>query len=248
MIPVRADEAALAAERREYLNRDYLNVDLSPWTLDRWVQRHAILKAVQSALPSFSGTLLDVGCGYMPYRDMLVKPTGACDKYVGLDLHGNIYQKPDIAWDGERIPLLDSSVDCAMATEVFEHCPDVELVLRETLRVLKPKAPLFFTVPFLWPLHCVPHDEYRYTPFSLERHVRTAGFTAVQMRPTGGWNASLAQMIGLWVSRGPLTGFQRRVLSRLAVPVVQFLSRTDTVDTTFGESCMVTGLAGIAIK
>ncbi len=99
-------------------------------------------------------------------------------RYIGLDLENNpIYEnRPDITWKGNTIPLDDGSIDCAICTEVLEHLPDPEAVLSEIHRVLKPDGLVFISVPFLWPLHDVPYDEYRYTPFSLRRHLTASGF------------------------------------------------------------------------
>jgi len=104
--------------------------------------------------------------------------------------------------------------------EVFEQCDDVEVVMREAARVLVPGGLFFYTVPFLWAIHDFPHDQYRFTQFSLERHLRKAGFEHVKMEALGGWDKSLAQMLGLWVGRRPMNCVKRRILSMLAVPVV----------------------------
>jgi SAM-dependent methyltransferase len=120
--------------------------------------------------------------------------------------------------------------------------------MREALRVLRPGGLLFFTVPFLWPLHEVPHDEYRYTPFALERHLRNAGFEQIKLRALGGWDASLAQMIGHWALRRPMSPRKRAILSRLALPIVRFLAGRDQPPREFGESSMITGISGTAIK
>jgi hypothetical protein len=52
--------------------------------------------------------------------------------------------------------------------------------------MLKPGSLLFFTVSFLWPLHDVPRDAYRYTPFALERHLRNSGFAQIKLKALGG--------------------------------------------------------------
>jgi len=92
-------------------------------------------------------------------------------------------------------------IEDSIATEVFEHCPDPEIVMKEIWRVLKLGGILFFTVPFLWNLHETPYDEYRYTPFALKRHLTQSGFTEIEIKAMGGWDAALAQMLGLWVRR-----------------------------------------------
>ena len=94
----------------------------------------------------------------------------------------------------------------------------------------------------------MPYDHYRHTPFSLKRHLLDAGFTNVSLEVLGGWDKSLAQMIGLWVRRRPISSGKRAILSILALPIVQWLSRNPEPAEAFAESCMITGMAGTAIK
>jgi SAM-dependent methyltransferase len=230
--------------------REFTKPPLSPWFLDRYWVRQSILNALKSNTETFQGIILDVGCGQMPYRSLLVDPPGQVTQYIGLDLADNpVHQnQPDICWQEGRIPLADASVDCALCTEVLEHCPEPEAVLSEIRRVLRPGGRLFFTVPFLWPLHEVPYDYYRYTPFALQRHLENTGFSQIELHPLGGWDASLAQMIGLWVRRRPMRRWQRRMLSWLVFPLYCLLIRSDRPENRFRESVMLTGLWGIAIK
>ena len=127
----------------------------------------------------FEGELLDIGCGKMPYKKYILEHSRVTN-YVGLDIEqALVYDaklKPDHTWDGKIMPFENESFNCTFGTEVLEHCPEPEIVLKEVHRVLKPNGIFFFTVPFLWNLHEVPHDEYRYTPFSLERHLKNSGF------------------------------------------------------------------------
>ena len=189
----------------------------------------------------------------MPYKSIILSPPSLVQKYVGLDLHDGMYacHGPfDLEWDGRRIPLEADSIDCAIATEVFEQCSEPEIVMREIARVLKVPGMLFFTVPFLWPIHDPPNDQYRFTPFALERHLRNAGFDGIKLRAFGGWDASLAQMIGLWVRRRPMNRLSRAVLSRVAVPVVRFLAKNDCPPAMLDQfdQTMVTGISGTAVK
>lgn len=230
---------------------DFLIPRLTPTKLDIFFIRTSILKSLQEVLPYLSGTLLDIGCGHQPYKSLLLNPPSCVTQYLGLDLEVSpIYKKqPDIFWDGHHIPLKDATVDSAIATEVFEHCPYPEMVMQETLRVLKPGGILFFTVPFLWPLHDTPYDEYRYTPFALERHLTNAGFERINLKALGGWDASLAQMIGLW-SRRRFRIYPRKqaIFSYLAFPLVFILLKIDKAPENFTESSMITGLSGTAFK
>jgi SAM-dependent methyltransferase len=163
-------------------------------------------------------------------------------------LHYSESVKPDYIWDGKEMPFDDAIFECAFGTEVLEHCPEPEVVLKEVYRVLKPGGIFFFTVPFLWNLHEVPHDEYRYTPFSLERHLRNSGFSEIKLNATGGWHASFAQMIGLWVRRAPMSPHKRKILSRILKPIIKKLIQKDQSVNNFGDGQMITGLSGTAKK
>jgi SAM-dependent methyltransferase len=229
---------------------NYIHIPLTIKNLDKYVHRKAILSALQESLPLFSGTLLDYGCGKMPYKKYIVEHS-AVTEYIGLDIetaldYGTI--KPDVVWDGTRIPFPDGRFDIVFATEVFEHVHDLYQALLEIHRVLKSEGLIFFTLPFVWPLHEVPNDEYRYTPFALEKNFKRAGFTQTDIQPTGGWNAALAQLLGLWVRRKPMSKKKKTFLSFLMRPVIRALLRGDSRPFDFREKTMMPGLYGIARK
>lgn len=234
------------------MNNQFINLKLNLKNLDRYIIRTAILNAIKSNVSNFSGELLDIGCGKMPYKEYILK-NSKIEKYTGLDIENalqyDVSIKPDFTWNGQQMPFKDKSYNTVIATEVLEHCPEPEIVLKEAYRVLDEGGIFFFTVPFLWNLHEVPHDEYRYTPFSLERHLRNAGFKETEIKATGGWHASMAQMLGLWVRRSPMKGQMRKLLSKIIKPIMKILIKMDKPEQVkFKEGQMITGLYGTAKK
>ncbi len=188
----------------------------------------------------------------MPYKSFIFE-NSAITEYTGLDIdNALVYDasvKPDYVWDGITMPFDSEQFDCAIATEVLEHCPNPEVTLLEIQRILKKNGLFFFTVPFLWNLHEVPHDEYRYTPFSLERHLKNAGFHDIVIQATGGWHLAMAQMLGLWIKRSPMGARKRAVLAKLLRPVMQYLIKIGSKERVhFKEGQMITGLFGTARK
>ena len=67
---------------------------------------------------------------------------------------------------------------------------------------------------------------------------RNDGFIDIQLTPTGGWNPSLAQVIGLWLRRRPMGRMKRKLLSSLFFPVFRLLAKRDEKQTSsFDRGC-----------
>ena len=232
----------------------YLAPHCRPSTLDSFGNRRLLLRALKGALANVKGRLLDVGCGYQPYRSLLLAPPG------------NRWLRTISAWISPTTftglptwPGTDSRFRSAMrawtapcSLKCWSIVPIPEAVLGEVARVLKPGGFLFLTVPFIWPIHTVPHDEFRYTPFALRRLLERSGFPNPVIEATGGRHAVLALTLGLWVRRRPLTSrvhvVTRAALSVLLWPVIWLLLKMDKRPQEFEESTMIVGLSARACK
>ena len=231
---------------------DFINISFTSKNVDRYIVRSAIKESLDKALPQMRGEMLDIGCGKLPYKEYVLS-NSKITKYIGLDIENALeYEQgvsSDYTWDGLKMPFDDESYDSAFGTEVLEHCPDPEIVLKEVYRVLKPGGVFYLTVPFLWNLHEVPHDEYRYTPFSLRRHLENSGFSNIDIQATGGWHASMAQMLGLWIKRSPMNGGKRKLILFFIKPIMKKLIKMDKkTPISFKEGQMITGLYGVIRK
>jgi SAM-dependent methyltransferase len=233
------------------VNDPFLQPSVALSKIDRFLPRQTILQAIKRNHAHLRGCCLDVGCGDQPYKPLLLQTPFEISELLGLDRAGQRCQStpPDLVWHNGTIPLPDASVDSALCTEVLEHCPDPGLLLAEVHRVLKPGSSLVVTVPFLWPLHEVPHDWCRYTPFALRQILASAGFRVAELRALGGYDRSLAQMLALWLRRRPMNRWLRACLTLLLYPVWTALRFTPEPDADpFGEGQMITGLLARAEK
>ncbi len=233
-------------------SNNFINTTFKKSNADLYLVRKSIFEALQKNLVHFTGHLLDIGCGKMPYKDYIFQ-NSSITSYTGLDiataLEYSSTVKPDFTWDGITMPFADEQYDTAFGTEVLEHCPQPGIILKEVNRVLKPGGAFFFTVPFLWPLHETPHDEFRYTPFALERILKESGFRDIDLSATGGWHASMAQMLGLWIRRAPMTPGKRNIIAKVLNPIIKKLIKINRYETVeFKSGQMITGLSGIAYK
>lgn len=231
---------------------NFIDIPFTRDNLDLYIVRTSIKRAIDENLFFLEGALLDIGCGQMPYKNYILHHS-AITSYTGVDIESSFgyheQVKPDYFWDGVKLPFEDDQYDCALSTEVLEHVPRPLEFMAEACRVLKPGGLLFFTTPFLWPLHDAPYDEWRLTPFSLERLLKEAGFKEIELKALGGWHASMAQMLGLWIKRAPIHSRLRKLLFPLVLVAYKRLLKWDTeLLTNFKDGAMITGLYGTARK
>jgi 2-polyprenyl-6-hydroxyphenyl methylase/3-demethylubiquinone-9 3-methyltransferase len=106
---------------------------------------HWLAKARAALVPQGTGALLDVACG-----GGLLAPhlAGKGYRHVGVDIgeqatriarqHGVATVRGDVL----RLPFRDASAEVVVAGEVFEHVRDLDGMVREIARVLKPGGTL----------------------------------------------------------------------------------------------------------
>jgi D-inositol-3-phosphate glycosyltransferase len=137
--------------------------------------------------------VIDIGAGDAPYRDLFSDV-----EYITVDWEHSSHadaRRSDIIASAESLPLADQSVDAVLMTELLEHISVPAAVLREAARVLRPHGQIAATVPFVWMLHEMPHDYFRYTPSALHMLFEDAGFDQVAVRPRGDYFSTLAQLM-----------------------------------------------------
>jgi SAM-dependent methyltransferase len=141
------------------------------------------------------GRLLDMGCGYVPlyetYRDLVSE--NICIDWDNIT-HVNPYLDHIVDLTN-ALPFESCSVDTVLLTDVLEHIPEPMNLICEIARILRPGGKLILGVPFLYWLHEVPHDYYRYTEFALRRFCQRNGLRVLELLPYGGLPEVLLDLI-----------------------------------------------------
>ncbi|MEW6036729.1 MAG: methyltransferase domain-containing protein [Pseudomonadota bacterium] len=145
------------------------------------------------------GRLLDAGAGSRPYLPVYKE---FFTSTVSIDMPGSPHDIAglDVAGTLHSLPFRDGEFDCVLCTEVFEHLHDPLLAMKECSRVLKRGGRLFMSTPFFNPLHEIPHDYYRYTPFAIKHIAACSGLRTLSIDEKGGEGAfALMYITYLWL-------------------------------------------------
>jgi len=150
------------------------------------------VRRVADSLPA--GTVVvDVGAGDAPYRELFAH----CE-YRTSDWEASVHEgarEADYVAPADSLPLEDGTVDAVLLTQVLEHVPVPAAVIQEAARVIRPGGGIFVTVPFVWELHELPHDYWRFTPASIERLLDAAGFVEIEVEPRSDCFQTVAQLL-----------------------------------------------------
>lgn len=148
------------------------------------LQYHTIIRSAQKELPTYKGTVLDVGCGHSPYQFLLKNDQ---IKYYGIDIddaHKFGYNNSQItSFNGEDIPFEANLFNAIICTEVLEHVANYQKLVDEIYRVMKPGATGIVTIPWSARYHYMPYDYFRYTPSSLK--IMFSKFSSHEIIPRG---------------------------------------------------------------
>lgn len=157
--------------------------------------RNGLYNEIKKNAKNISGDVLDFGCGSKPYEKLFSKST----KYIGVDIltsgHDHRNSKVDVYYDGISLPFPDNAFDNIICFEVFEHLPNVEVILVEFIRILKPKGRIYLTIPFMYPEHEMPYDFQRWTRSGIRNILSANNFDVIQIVKTNTEIQALGQNI-----------------------------------------------------
>ena len=149
-----------------------------------YIIRRGLYRNISSLATRIHGNVLDFGCGSKPYESLFTNATS----YVGVDVqvsgHDHQTSRIDVFYDGTTLPFADGQFDATVCFEVFEHVFNIDELLVEIRRVLKPDGSLLISIPFAWDEHEAPYDFARYTSFGIKHVLERNGFEVLESRKT----------------------------------------------------------------
>lgn len=175
--------------------------------------RTAIMAVIKDHLAEFKTcTVIDYGCGNMPYRPLWEPHT---QQYLGYDFADNPLADGFLNADG-TLPVASESADIILSSQVLEHVLDPNKYLGEAFRVLKCGGRLILTTHGVWRYHPDPTDFWRWTCDGLRRQISACQFDILHFEGVMGPEATALQ---LWQD-AMLSRIPRR-LKRLFTLLVQ---------------------------
>jgi len=188
--------------------------------------RTGLYKNISRLAPNLNGNVLDFGCGSKPYESLFVNATS----YIGVDIevsgHDHTNSKIDVYYDGKTLPFPDDHFDAAVCFEVLEHVFNIDELMAEIRRVLKPDGQLLISIPFAWDEHEIPYDFARYTSYGIKHVLERNGFEVLELRKTTTYVLALCQVFIAYLTRYvfPKNKFISRLLQLLLIFPLNLLS------------------------
>ena len=129
------------------------------------VEKKSIRNYVKSQQDKLKGNVLDFGCGFQPYRDIVL---------------GTYFPYDPLYHD--VIP--HESFDAILTTQVAQFFDDPYAEFKKLFNLLNPNGHLIMTYPTNW-YEVDPKDNWRFTHWGMERMLEKIGFEIVHHKSRG---------------------------------------------------------------
>jgi SAM-dependent methyltransferase len=176
------------------------------WLLPSWKRlrrvfadksEHSLLRCLEYerlAHLGLTGTVLDFGGGQRARYAARVRDWGAAFEYQSANIDKNADPMFLLA-PGTKLPASDACYDAVLSLNTLEHVLDLDSVLAEIARVLKPSGRLIVIVPFVFRVHGHPDDYHRGTPSFWHAKLAANGFAAIAVEALNWGPFSTAQTV-----------------------------------------------------
>lgn len=201
--------------KKEILDPCILSIFFNPY----YFIKKGLIAGLRRNIGYVDGKVLDFGCGNRSYEYLF-----DTENVVGLDIlqsgHDHSSENIDIYYDGATIPFKNASFNTILSIEVFEHVFNLEEVLDELYRVLKPGGNILLSIPFVWEEHEQPYDFGRYTSFGIKHLMEIHGFTVINVEKSGGFIETIFQLWNVFIYKKLFT--KSKFLQTMCIPLLVF--------------------------
>jgi SAM-dependent methyltransferase len=175
-------------------------------------------------------SLIDVGCGTMPYK-ILAEKYGIL--YFGAEIGNN--NNVDIQIDkNNSIVCPDNSFDLVLSSQVLEHVLNYETYLQECFRVLKDDGKLLISTHGYWIYHPDPNDYWRWTNEGLRIVLERNGYIIEQFTGIMGVAATSLQILQDKICANINSSFIRALINfifqNILIPFADKLTSQDSIN------------------
>lgn len=150
-----------------------------------------------AGIGSPASKVLDVGCGRQPFRSEF-ESRGYI--YMGLDVQQSPENSVDFICEIDKALPADvinqTPFDFIFCTEVMEHVVDWDAAFQNFSKLLAPSGKLLITCPSFYPLHEIPYDFWRATPYALQYYGKKFGFRVLRQTNAGNTWDVLGTLLG----------------------------------------------------
>jgi SAM-dependent methyltransferase len=184
-----------------------------------FIIRRGLFRGIMQYKHYMKGKLLDFGCGSKPYINLF-----QVSEYIGTDIavsgHDHHNEHIDVYYDGKTLPFDENTFDSILCSEVFEHLFNLEDILKELYRVLKPGGYMLVTVPFVWDEHEVPYDFGRYSSFGIKHLMEKHGFKMEAYHKSTTYFQTIIQMRNAYIYQHIFP--KRKIFKLILNPLIIF--------------------------
>lgn len=172
------------------------------------------IKPLRSFLSGKKGILIDIGCGEMPFKQLIMESSGI-EQYWGLDIVQNRSGTVNVLVDSAtELPIMNDCADIVFLNSVLEHINEPFEALKEIHRILKDGGYVYIYVPFMWQEHEEPYDYYRFTRFGLQYLLEKYGFQVTVLHTAGGFYSVIGMMFLEFIDNNKRIGLFGKILRR----------------------------------
>lgn len=124
-----------------------------------FLTRRKILRLLNGLFKN-SDVVLDIGCGEKPYYHKSIKANIIC---------GDIRQteKTQVICDVMSLPLKKSKFDGVLCLSSLYYYKNPFQAIKQISSILKKNGKFVLITPFIYPIHDIPIDKYRFTRYGL---------------------------------------------------------------------------------